>query len=135
MLKPYNHPRILWFMLTAWATFALILVTLPGDNVVMRAIFSVIDHIWHFDILLHTALFASLTLTLWIMFRQWVDSRHVLLVAMALALIAGTLTEWSQLYVAERSVTVGDMMGNWLGVFVAGFVVSYFVDALVIDKL
>jgi VanZ family protein len=130
MLKQYNHPRILWFILTAWAAFVLILVTLPGDNFFMRAIFSVIDHIWHFDILLHTALFASLTLTLWIMFRQWVDSRHVLLVAMSFALIAGTLTEWGQLYVSERSVTVGDMMGNWLGVFVAGFIVSYFVDAI-----
>jgi VanZ family protein len=134
MLKQYNHPRILWFMLTAWATFVLILVTLPGDNFFMRAIFSVIDHIWHFDILLHTALFASLTLTLWIMFRQWVDSRHVLLVAMVFALIAGTLTEWGQLYVSERSVTVGDMMGNWLGVFVAGFVVSYSVDAMRISR-
>ena len=126
MLKKRLRANLFVLGLTAWAAATIILTILPGDNVILRAMFRLMNHIRHIDAMLHTALFASLTVVFWLLLRHWIKSRHMLLVAMALALLTGTLTELEQTNVAHRSVTVSDMMGNWLGVFAAGFVLSYF---------
>jgi VanZ family protein len=47
------------------------------------------------------------------------------LLAMMAALLLGTTTELFQWFVTDRTASLSDLLANWLGVFISGFMVSF----------
>ena len=109
----------------AWGLLVVLLTTLPGDLPVMRALFSVTRRIRFSDTIGHAALFGISTALIWQLLHRWLRPHHALLLAMATVLAVGASTEVYQWYVASRSASMSDMLANWLGVFIVGFVISY----------
>ena len=77
----------------------------------------------------HAGLFGILTTSLYIGLVQFVSWRRSLLLAMGCVLVISTATEIYQADLIQRSSTIGDLLGNWLGVFIAGFSLSMFRQA------
>lgn len=65
------------------------------------------------------------TVLIWRALHVFRRTQTALLIAMLVALILGTMPEFSQGYVAYRAMTLSDLLANWLGVFIVGFAVSY----------
>ena len=116
-----------WLSMTAWAILVLLLTTLPGDSPLVRRLTWLIGDTELSGVIGHMSLFLLLTSLVWVALRQGFRSRSALLLAMALTLLLGTSTELFQWFVAGRTSSLADLLANWLGVFVAGFVVDHFV--------
>lgn len=116
----------LWgVLLLVWGAVVLLLTTLPGDVPLMRTIFDYLQHIRFGDVIGHVALFALLTGLVWAALAVWMRGHVALLPAMILTWAAGTVTEAYQYFLFTRNADISDLLANWLGVFIVGFVISY----------
>lgn len=122
------HKRYLpirWLGMAAWGLFVLLLTILPGNTPFVSAVTQFIGDTPESGMVGHLGLFAILTLLSWRALNNWFVSHHALLMAMAAALLLGTMTEFFQWFVSGRSSTLYDLFANWLGVFAVGFAASY----------
>lgn len=119
-----KHIRI--SILIFWGGLALLLTTMPGETPILRNLIHVLDHLRYGDTIGHIFLFGSLTLVIFWVLSNGIAPIYALPLAMMMAFTAGTLTELSQGYLADRAMTISDLLANWLGVFAAGFCISYF---------
>ena len=116
---------ILWMGMLVWWVFVLLLTVLPGHAPLVRVLAGAIGGTEISSVAGHTALFIILTLLSWRALSQWFGVRQALMLAMLFALLLGTSTELLQWFVSDRSMTLSDLLGNWLGVFIAGFAISF----------
>jgi hypothetical protein len=117
-------PLLRWLSMAAWATLVLLLTTLPGDTTLVKSLSWLIGGTELSGVIGHMALFLLLTALVWVALRQWFRARTAVLLAMAFTLLLGTSTELLQWFVAGRTLSLADLLANWLGAFVAGFAVQ-----------
>ncbi len=127
---PHHWPSLLrWLAAVAWAITVLLLTTLPGHVPPV----SIVSH-WFggtefSSVVGHICMFSLLTLLVWQALCQWFRWRLALLMTMSAVLMLGTTTELFQWFVVGRMSTLADLLANWLGVFVGGFLASFSVRA------
>ncbi len=114
-----------WATLLVWGVMVLLLTTLPGYVPPVSVLSSWFGGTELTGVVGHLGLFALLTGLLWLALRQWFNARWSLVLAMAAALLLGTTTELFQWFVAGRYASLSDLLANWLGVFISGFLVSF----------
>ncbi len=109
-----------------WALFAITLTTQSDRIPVVHLMTTTIGSTEFGDVLGHAGLFGMFTAVAYFAFARWLPGLRALLLAMVLALFAGTTTELYQIVVADRSASLSDLLANWLGIFVTGFVIAGF---------
>lgn len=114
--------RLILLVTLVWAGIAVYLTTQPGYNPLVQWFNRTIARTLVGGTLGHLVLFASVTLIGYIGLRGWCSRPLALGLAMLGALTAGTGTEVYQLLVDGRQATLTDLLANWLGVFMVGFV-------------
>ena len=72
----------------------------------------------------HIGLFGILTGTSYGVLRLRLAKHRALILSMLICLLIGTITEVSQLFVADRSFASTDLLANWLGTFIIGGLVK-----------
>jgi hypothetical protein len=112
-------------ILFIWAIFALILTTQSDRVPLVHLMTSTIGSTDFGDSVGHAGLFGMLVAVAYFALSLRLTPRRALLLAMSLALVAGTTTELFQLLVADRATSLSDMLSNWLGVFIVGFSISF----------
>ena len=115
-----------WIIVLGWVGVVLLLTLMPGDTPLMHLLMPIFSGEVG-GAMGHAGLLGSLTLIGFLGLTNRLPGRRGLLLIMAVALLIGTGTELLQIDVVGRASTATDLLGNWLGVFVAGFVVSMFV--------
>lgn len=123
--RPFALVR--WLSMGLWGLIVLALTTLPGESPLVQTLTWMIGGTEFSSVMGHTALFLLLTVLLYLALRQWVSPRRALLVAVLFALMFGTTTELFQWFVVGRDSTLTDLLANWLGAFVAGFMIDHLV--------
>lgn len=127
MIRRYLLLPLYGLILLGWGMFVVVLTIAPGTT----PWFSMLNNTFgQLELLLlttmtHALLFAILTVFMWRALSLWVGNHAGLLAAMLICLMAGTTTEFAQYFIIERSISLADLLANWLGVFVAGFPISY----------
>ena len=112
-------------VLAIWVFFALVLTTQTDHVPVVHLMASTIGSTDLGDALGHAGLFGMLAGVGYVTLATRLTPPRALLLAMIFALVVGTSTELFQIMVAGRSSSLSDMLANWLGVFVVGFVACY----------
>jgi hypothetical protein len=112
-------------ILLVWIVFALILTTQSDRVPLVHLMTSTIGSTDFGDSIGHAGLFGMLAGVAYLALSLHLTPRRALLLAMSLALVAGTSTELFQFLVADRATSLSDMLANWLGVFVVGFTISF----------
>jgi hypothetical protein len=125
-MKNHSTWRTMRFLiLLVWALFAIMLTTQSDRIPLVHLMTSTIGSTDFGDSLGHAGLFGMLACVSYLALSLHFPIRPALLLAMTLALAAGTGTELFQRLVADRATSLSDMMANWLGVFVVGVVVAF----------
>ncbi len=106
-----------------WGVFALILTTQSDRVPLVHLMTTTIGSTEFGDAFGHAGLFATLCLLLVVALSWRLPPYRALIVAMTIALAAGTSTELYQFLVADRGPSLSDLMANYLGIFVVAFVV------------
>jgi len=119
----WSHLR--WIVIIGWAGGVLMLTIMPGNTPLMARLIPLFSGELS-GALGHSGLLGSLTLIGYLCLCEVLPGRRGLLLVMAAALLLGTGTELAQATVAGRASTVSDLLGNWLGVITAGFLISLF---------
>lgn len=111
--------------MAAWGLFVLLLTTLPGTTPLVHDLSAWIGDSEDSGMVGHMGLFAILTLLTWRVLARQFDARRAILLAMILALLLGTTTEFLQWFVFARNASFSDLVANWFGVFIVGFIILY----------
>lgn len=106
-----------------WLIFALILTTQTDHIPVVQLMIATIGSTDVGDAIGHAGLFGLLAFAGYATFTIRLPRRRALLLAVALALVAGTATEFYQVFVAGRSASLSDLLANWLGILAVGFII------------
>jgi VanZ family protein len=114
-----------WLMMALWGLLVMLLTTLPGETPLVQTLTQLIGGTEFSSVMGHMMLFLLLTVLLYMALQQWVAARYAVLVAMLFVLMLGTTTEFFQWFVTGRDSTIADLIANWLGVFVAGFLIDH----------
>jgi hypothetical protein len=125
MKRLLDYVPVRWLGMAVWGLFVLLLTMLPGQVPLVKVLSDMIGGTESAGMVGHLGLFAILTLLTCRALMQWFSPRYAVPVAMMGALLLGTTTEFFQWFVLDRHSTIGDLFANWLGVFVIGFAVSY----------
>ena len=112
-------------VLVAWGVLAIILTTQSDRLPIVHLMTSTIGSTEFGDALGHAGLFGVLTFAVYMVMAIWLKREWALPLAMLLVLSLGGFTELSQFGVFHRSPSISDLLANSLGVFVVGFLVSY----------
>lgn len=112
-------------VMLVWALFVVTLTTQTDSVPVVHLMVALIGRTELGATIGHASLFGLLTVIGYAALSLKLPHRYALLLAMGLALTLGTATEFYQQVVDGRSSSLSDLLANWLGVFVAGFVVMY----------
>jgi VanZ family protein len=113
-----------WTMMLAWGVIVLLLTTLPGSIPPVNVLSGLLGGTALTGLIGHLGLFALLTGLIWLALCQWFTTRQALMLAVMAALLLGTTTELFQWFIADRDSSLNDLLANWLGVFMSGFMVS-----------
>lgn len=111
--------------LVLWTIFVLVLTTQSQNVPIVYLAGSTIGSTEYGAAFGHAGLFFALTLIIFTALRLAFSVKIALGTAVLLALILGTSTELYQLIVPDRSTSLSDLLANWLGVFIIGFIVSF----------
>ncbi len=114
-----------WLGMAVWGLFVLLLTTLPANVPLVKVLSDMIGNSESAGMVGHLGLFSILTLLTCGALIQWFSPRYAVPIAMMGVLLLGTTTEFFQWFVLDRNSTMADLFANWLGVFMAGFLVSY----------
>jgi VanZ family protein len=111
--------------LLAWGVLAIVLTTQSDRLPIVHLMTSTLGSTEFGDAFGHAGLFGVLTFAVYMGMAIWLKREWALPLAMLLVLSLGGLTELSQFGVFHRSPSISDLLANSLGVFVAGFLMSY----------
>lgn len=120
-----DHIPVRWLAMAVWGIFVLLLTTLPGNVPLVKVLSDFIGGTESASMVGHVGLFSILTLLTCRALMQWFSPRYAVPIAMMGVLLLGTTTEFFQWFVLGRTSELADLFSNWLGVFVVGFLVSY----------
>jgi hypothetical protein len=120
-----QHLPLRTIVMLVWALFVVTLTTQTDSVPVVHMMVALIGRTELGATIGHASLFGLLTVIGYAALALWLPRRYALLLAMGISLTLGTATEFYQQQVAGRSSSLSDLLANWLGVFVAGFVVMY----------
>lgn len=120
-----THFSLRSLTMLVWGIFALVLTTQSDRFPLVQLMAQTIASTELGDTIGHAGLFAVLTGILYFGLAQWLRRPNALAAAMLVTLVAGTGTEFYQSVVQGRHTTPTDLMANWLGVLVVGFVIAF----------
>lgn len=107
-----------------WLIVVLALTMLPGRGAFMQHIAGYFGRSDLHGALGHMGLMASL---LWVLFSglsRMMKAKYALLLSVILVFTIGTATELYQADVYGRASTLADLLGNWVGTFASGYILS-----------
>ncbi len=125
MKRYLNHIPIRTLMLLVWGALALSLTMLPKSVPLVGRLSRSLGSTPIGAALGHAGLFGGLLVMLYLALRLRLSHAFALLLALGVVLFISTGTELFQAPLADRDASLVDMLANWLGVFAAGFCVSY----------
>jgi VanZ family protein len=120
-----SSPLPRWLILLLWGIAVILLTTLPKTFPGIRAITRLLGGNDVNDAIVHSLLFASLTLVVYWALRPRLRFALAFWLAVGLVLTLSTATEFMQRYAAGRTVSLSDLLANWVGVLVVATVVSF----------
>jgi hypothetical protein len=112
-------------LLLIWGIFALVLTTQSDRVPLVHLMTATIGSTDIGDSIGHAGLFGMLAAIVYLVLSLRLTTQPAILLAMVLALFIGTSTELYQLFVTDRATSLSDILSNWLGVFIAGFIISF----------
>lgn len=112
-------------VLVAWGVLAIILTTQSDRLPIVHFMTSTLGSTEFGDAFGHAGLFGVLTFAVYMVMAIRLKREWALPLAMLLVLSLGGLTELSQFGVLHRTPSISDLLANSLGVFVVGFLMSY----------
>jgi hypothetical protein len=118
--------RIRLSLLLAWGTFVVMMTTQSDQVSFVHLVIGIFGNSGFTSTIGHAGLFAILTSALYIVLAQQLTSTHALWLAMLIILLLATGTELSQIGVSGRDASLADLLANWLGVFMIGFLITSF---------
>jgi hypothetical protein len=124
MKRLLDLPVVRWLILLSFGAVVIFLTTVSGQFSVLRLYQRVVGETAVGDAILHGGLFALLTALSYWALRRRLNFGLALALAVGGGLIVSALTEWSQAATPGRTMTLSDLLTNWLGVFVAATWVS-----------
>ena len=107
-----------------WSLFVLIMTTQSERMVVVEVMSAIFGRGELIQVVGHIGLFSILTGTSYGVLRLRLARHRALILSMLICLLIGTITEVSQLFVADRSFASTDLLANWLGTFKIGGLVK-----------
>ncbi|MBN8618094.1 MAG: VanZ family protein [Anaerolineae bacterium] len=128
MRKLWRSYPLRMIILISWLVLALVLTTQSGEVPLVHLMTTTIGSTEWGGALGHAGLFAVLTLALYLVLSLLIRTDYALVFAVLVGLVLGAATEAAQMLVADRAVTLVDLLANWLGVFVVGFCVMLLDD-------
>ena len=115
-------------ILLACAVVVVALTTLPRSAGFVRLVYGITlieGHPNANDAIGHAVLYGTLTaVTFWAL-RRRAGFERAFWIALATGLLLGSLTEFIQQFSPGRSMTLSDLLANWLGVMSVGLLLSY----------
>lgn len=123
LLRHKNHLRII--ALLVFGTFTIILTTQPTQLPLIYYTKALTGGTAFGAAVGHAGLFAVLTAVTYFTFALRLPLKAAIAWSMGIVLLCGTMTELFQLTVPSRGYDLADLLANWLGVFMIGFVVVY----------
>lgn len=112
-------------MLIVWGMFALVLTTQTDQMPLVKLVGSTIGSTEFGATLGHIGLFGVLTAVGYLALNHLLTRRQALSLTMLSALPIATTTELFQNVVSGRSSSLSDLLANWLGILLVGFVIAY----------
>lgn len=107
-----------------WSLFVLIMTTQSERMVVVEVMSAIFGRGELIQVVGHIGLFSILTGASYGVFKSRLGKHRALILSMPICLLIGTITEVSQLFVADRSFASTDLLANWLGTFIIGGLVK-----------
>lgn len=104
------------------------LTTLPKSVGVVRLVYGIElieGHRNVNDAVGHAVLYGALTAVTYWAFRRQLGFERAFWIALATGLVLGGLTEFVQQFSPGRSMSLSDLLANWLGVMSVGMLLSY----------
>lgn len=123
MKRTDSIPR--WLILLMWIGAVLLLTTLPRSFPGIRTIARLLGGSDVNDAIGHGFLFASLTVVLYWALRWRLRFAFAFWLTIALVLVLSTGTEYAQQFASGRTVSLSDLLANWVGIFAAATVISF----------
>lgn len=114
-----------WLLLLTWAAVVILLTTLPRPFPVVRTIAQLLGGNDVGDAIGHASLFGSLTLLVYWALRLRLRFALAFWLAVGLTLALSTATELSQQFTAGRTVSLSDLLANWVGVLAVATIISF----------
>jgi len=111
-------------LLLVWGVFALVLTTQTDQIPVVGLMVSTIGSTEWGATLGHAGLFGTLAALAYLALTIYLPVRRALPLAMMLVLTLATTTELYQVVVAGRSSSLPDLLANWLGIVLVGFIID-----------
>lgn len=102
-----------------------LLTTLPRTFPGIRTIARLLDGSDVNDAIGHALLFGLLTLAVYGALRLRLRFAFAFWLSLGLVLALSTATEWAQRFSAGRTVSLSDLLANWVGVLAVGTVISF----------
>lgn len=121
-----KHLSLRWFALFTWVLFVLMLTTQSDHVPLVYWTSRTIGSTALGAAVGHTGLFGVLTLVLYAVMNTRLRFISALPLTMFCVLVLAAATEFAQIGVANRTPDLTDFLANSLGVFMIGFVISYF---------
>ena len=123
MKRSEPFPR--WLILLVWLIAVILLTTLPRTFFGIRTIARLLGGSDVNDAIGHSLLFASLTLIVYWALRLKLRFALAFWLAVGFVIALSTATEFMQRYAAGRTVSLSDLLANWVGVLAVATVVSF----------
>lgn len=118
-----RFPR--WFLLLIWATVVILFTTLPQPFPFVRTLARLLGGNDVGDAIGHAALFGSLTLLVYWTLRLRLRFEAAFWLAVGMVFMLSTATEFSQQLIDGRTLTLSDLLANWVGVLAIATIVSF----------
>ena len=115
-------------ILLACAAVVVALTTIPKSVGIVRLVYGIElieGHRSANDAIGHAVLYGTLTAVTYWTFRRQLGFERAFWIALATGLLLGSLTEFIQQFSPGRSMTLSDLLANWLGVMSVGLLLSY----------
>jgi hypothetical protein len=112
-------------LLLLWASVVILFTTLPHPLPLIRAFARMLGGNDVGDAIGHASLFGSLTLLLYWALRLRLRFTLAFWLAVVIVLTLSTATELSQHFSPERTVSLSDLLANWVGILAIATLVSF----------
>lgn len=114
-----------WSLLLGWATVVILFTTMPHPLPLVRTLARLLGGDDVGDAIGHASLFGSLTLLLYWTLRLRLRFALAFWLAVVSVLTLSTATELSQQFSPERTVSLSDLLANWVGVLALATLISF----------